>query len=68
MLLGKIWILKFYFRLHKIQTVELATCKAWMKKGYLEKNWNDNHLEEEEKEDSEFKDAGSDNRDEREGN
>ena len=33
----------------------MATCKDWMKKGYLEKFWNGVHLEEEEeKEDLEI--------------
>ena len=33
----------------------MATCKEWMKKGYLEKVCNGVHLEEEEKEDLEIR-------------
>ena len=46
-------IYKFYSRLRKIQTVKLAACKEWMKKGYLEKFWNGVPLEEEEEEEEE---------------
>ena len=31
----------------------MATCKEWMKKGYLEKFWNGVHLGEEEEEEEE---------------